>query len=330
MMAAAHLVKRKEKILSVIEQSKIYLPIYPEFVEITEKHEKAHWGTWEVKLGDDVTQWQTGQIDDRTKAFVKTILRVFTQGDKVVAEDYYDHLIPVFRNNEIRNMLGSFASREGVHQRAYALLNDTLGFGKDFYEEFLQYEEMKERLEYMGALKHTSYRDIAISLGKQVFIEGVCLFASFAMLLNFSRFGLLPGMCDVNLWSIKDESIHVEGNSLLFRKFLQEHPRIVNDDFKAELYQAGRDVVALEDKFIDLAFDLGGAEGIDREGMKQYIRAVSDYRNVQIGLKPQFNVKNPYPWLDWITSGTAMENFFEVNSVNYSKGSMVGSYADSY
>jgi hypothetical protein len=24
-------------------------------------------------------------------------------------------------------MLGSFAAREGVHQRAYALLNDTLG-----------------------------------------------------------------------------------------------------------------------------------------------------------------------------------------------------------
>lgn len=316
--------------MSLTQPSSTYYPIYPEFVEITERHEKAHWGTWEVSLKDDVMQWQTGQIPEKTKAFIKTLLRVFTEGDRVVGSDYYDHMIPVFKNNEVRNMLGSFANREGTHQRAYALLNDTLGFGKDFYDEFKQYKEMREKLEFMSDLKHDSNKNIALSLGKQCYIEGVGLFALFAMLLNFGRQGWLPGMTDVNTWSSKEESIHVEGNSMLFRKFLEEHPRIVSDDFKKELYDVCRKCVELEDNFIDLAFDTGVVEGITREEVKQYVRAVADFRSVQLGLKHQYFVQNPFPWLDWIISSTGMENFFEVNTTNYSKSSMKGSYEDSY
>lgn len=316
--------------MSLTQASETYYPIYPEFVEITEEHEKAHWGTWEVSLKDDVMQWQTGVIPEKTKAFIKTILRIFTEGDRVVGADYYDHLIPVFKNNEVRNMLGSFAGREGTHQRAYALLNDTLGFGKDFYTEFKQYRQMQDKLDFMQDLKHGTLRDVALSLGKQCYVEGVSLFASFAMLLNFGRQGLLPGMTDVNTWSIKDEGLHVKGNSLLFRKFLIEHPKIVNDEFKKELYETCRKCVELEDAFIDLTFDTGAVEGITREEVKQYIRAVADFRSVQLGLKQQFNVDNPFTWLDWITSSTGMENFFEVNTTNYSKGSMTGQYTQGY
>lgn len=316
--------------MSLTQASETYYPIYSDFVAITEEHEKAHWGTWEVSLKDDVMQWQTGAIPEKTKAFIKTILRIFTEGDRVVGADYYDHLIPVFKNNEVRNMLGSFASREGTHQRAYALLNDTLGFGKDFYEEFKQYQQMQEKLDFMQDLKHGSLKDIALSLGKQCYIEGVALFASFAMLLNFGRQGILPGMTDVNTWSIKDETLHVRGNALLFRKFLEQHPRIVNDEFKKELYETCRKCVELEDAFIDLTFDTGAVDGITREEVKQYIRAVADFRSVQLGLKQQYNVSNPFPWLDWITSSTGMENFFEVNTTNYSKGSMQGEYGSAY
>lgn len=316
--------------MSVLEPSKTYVPQYPEFVEITREHELAHWHEGEAKLQQDVEQWKRGEITDHEKQFINTILRLFTQSDVAVGSDYYDNLIPVFRNNEIRNMLGSFAGREGVHQRAYALLNDTLGFGEGFYAEFLEYAEMKEKIEFMMDMKNNSLHNIGLSLAKQVMCEGVCLFASFAMLLNFSRFGKLMGMSDINQWSIKDESIHVHGISRLFRQFVQEHPRIVTDSFKQEVYSSARHVIQLEDKFIDLAFQHSGMEGITKEDTKQYIRSVCDYRMEQLGFKPEYNVANPFGWLDWITSRNSIENFFETNSVNYSKDSMKGSYAGGY
>jgi glutaredoxin 3 len=316
--------------MSLLEYSKTYVPIYPEFVQITEQHERAHWGEWEAKLQQDVEQWKRGDINRDEKRFISSILRLFTQSDVAVGSDYFDNLIPVIRNNEARNMLASFAGREGVHQRAYALLNDTLGFGESFYSEFLEYSEMKDKMEFMLDMKNTSYRDIALSIGKQVMVEGVCLFASFAMLLNFSRFGKLMGMSDVNQWSIRDESIHVHGLSRLFRQFVSEHPRIVNDAFKKDLYQSGRDCIQLEDAFIDLAFSGGGVTGISADDTRQYIRHVCDYRLNQLGLKSEYNVLNPFEWISWITGSGTIENFFESNTTSYSKNSMVGTYSGGY
>lgn len=316
--------------MSLLETSKTYVPIYPELVAITVAHEQAHWGEWEAKLQQDVEQWKNGVITDQEKYFVNSILRLFTQSDVAVGSDYYDNLIPVIRNNEARNMLGSFAGREGVHQRAYALLNDTLGFGEDFYTEFLKYGEMKEKLEFMMDMKNATVSDLAESLAKQVLVEGVCLFASFAMLLNFPRTGKLMGMGDVNSWSIKDESIHVQGLSKLFRILVQEHPEIVNDRFKQRIYSTARECVRLEDGFIDLTFHLGGVDGITASDTKQYIRSVSDYRMQQIGFKAEYGVDNPFEWLDWITSSSGIENFFETNTTNYSKNSMIGEYTDGY
>ena len=58
------------------------------------------------------------------------------------------------------------------------------------------------------------------------------LFASFVMLLNFHRYGKMKGMGKVVEWSIRDESIHVEGIARLFNFYCAEHPRIVDDEFK--------------------------------------------------------------------------------------------------
>lgn len=316
--------------MSLLETSKTYVPIYPEFVEITKIHEKAHWHEGEAKLQQDIEQWKRGDISAAERSFISTVLKLFTQSDVAVGSDYYDNLIPVIRNNEARNMLGSFAGREGVHQRAYALLNDTLGFGEDFYTEFLEYSEMKDKMEFMMDMKNNNIHNIAESIAKQVLVEGVCLFASFAMLLNFSRQGKMMGMGDVNQWSIRDESIHVRGLSVLFQTLLKEHPRVANDRFKRTIYETARECVKLEDRFIDLAFQSGGIEGITAADTKQYIRSVSDYRMQQLGFKPEYNVSNPFDWLDWLLSTNGIENFFENNTVNYSKDSMTGDYNDGY
>lgn len=319
--------------MSLLEKSLTYSPKYPQFVQISQLHEKVHWHEQEVKLQSDVEDWKLGRISDRDKLFISSVLRLFTQSDVAVGSDYYDVLIPVIQNNEARNMLGSFAGREGVHQRAYALLNDTLGFGEDFYLEFLEFKEMKDKIEFMLDMDNSSIPALARSMCKQMLAEGVCLFASFAMLLNYQREGLLMGMGDVNQWSIRDESIHVSGVALLFRQLVAENPEIVTDSFKKEIYELAREVVKLEDAFIDLVFrdckPLEGTESeITAEDVKQYIRSVADYRMTQLGFKPQFDVENPFPWLDWVTSNSTIENFFETNTTGYSKASMTGSYSD--
>jgi len=318
----------------LIEPSLTYKPFYyPWAMEYAEKHEKIHWGTWEAKLQEDVKQWKNGGLTDQERKHITSILRIFTQSDCAVAGNYCDQFIPVFKNNEIRNMLLSFANREGTHQRAYALLNDTLGLAEEEYSSFLSFTEMREKIEFMQETgihnDHPTLKAIGTSLAQAVCNEGMSLFSAFVMLLNYQRFGKMKGMCEIVEWSIKDESLHTEAMTKLFQTFCEENPRVVNNDLKKQIYTNFTRAVQLEDALVDLIYENDENEICTLKGkdIKTYIRYLADRRLLQLGLKPIFEQKeNPLPWLDWIVSGDSFKNFFEGVVTDYNASGMTGEW----
>ena len=317
---------------SLVKFSETYKPFhYPWAVEITTRHEKVHWIEDELDLSEDVSDWKGGKVTDAEKDYITNILRLFTQADVAVGQNYYDQLIPKFKNNEVRNMLGSFACREAIHQRAYALLNETLGLPPEEYHAFLEYSEMADKIDFMMDSNTSTHRGLALAMAKSVMNEGIALFASFVMLLNFQRFGKMKGMGKVVEWSIRDESIHVEGIAKLFRQFCTEYPKIVDDDFKSEIYEMARQSVKLEDKFVQLTYKMGAPEGLESSDVKTYIRYITDRRLLQLGLKPNFKVKeNPLPWLEWVLNGADHTNFFENRVTEYEVAGLTGTWDDAY
>lgn len=310
------------------QYSEAYRPFtYPWAVELAVDHEGIHWIEKEVTLEDDIAEWKRDKLSEHEKNFVTQILRMFTQADVNVGQYYYENFLPIFKNNEIRNMLGSFAAREAIHQRAYALVTDTLGLPESEYVQFRKYKAMADKSNYMLEADPRTVSGMGLALAKSVFNEGVSLFASFAMLLNFQRFGRMKGMGKVVEWSIKDESLHVQGIAQLFRTHCHDHPRIVNDAFKKQIYDMARRIVELEDVFIDLAFEMGPVRGIEKEEIKQYIRHIADRRLLQLGLKPNFGVKtNPLDWLNYILNAADHTNFFEGRVTSYDVAGLVGSW----
>jgi len=311
--------------MSLLKTSETYKPFkYPWAVELSKKHEEIHWIEDEAELSEDVQDWKT-KLTDSEKEFITHVLRLFTQSDVQVGENYHELLIPKFKNNEVRNMLSSFAAREAVHQRAYALLNDTLGLPDEDFHKFLEYKEMADKIDFMKEGETNSHTGLALALAQSVFNEGMSVFASFVMLLNFQRFGKMKGMATIVEWSIRDETIHVQGNSKLFREFCEEHPRIVNDELKSKIYSMAENAVKLEEKFIQLAFKGNEVQGLTRKEVRDYIRHIADRRLLQLGLKPLFNQKkNPLPWLDWVLNGASHDNFFEKRVTEYSVAGMEG------
>ena len=215
----SELIKVQDKILrarggGLTVASQTYKPFYYAWaVDLTVRHEKAHWIEDEIDLGEDVSDWKTGKVTKVEKDYITNVLRLFTQSDVAVGQNYYDQFIPKFKNNEVRNMLGSFANREGVHQRAYALLNDTLGLPDSEYHAFLEYKEMTNKIDFMQKSDNSTQRGLALAMAKSVFNEGVALFASFVMLLNFQRVGKMKGMGKVVEWSIRDSLSNYKFNS---------------------------------------------------------------------------------------------------------------------
>tara|TARA_R100000315_G_C5223518_1_gene134991 strand:- start:859 stop:1590 length:732 start_codon:yes stop_codon:yes gene_type:complete len=233
----------------------------------------------------------------------------------------------IFKKPEARMMMGAFNNMESIHQHAYSLLLDTVGMPEIEYKAFAEYSAMADKHQYVDAVKVTKgdKKSIAKALAVySAFTEGLQLFSSFIILLNFPRFGRMKGMGQIITYSIRDESLHVEAMTRLFREFVHENLDIWNDEFKKEIYQACRDMVDLEDRFLNLVFEMGDIEGLTKKEMQNYIRYIADRRLLQLGLKPNYKVKdNPLNWLDDVL-GVEHQNFFEGRATTYMKAGLRG------
>jgi len=310
----------------------VYKPFrYPWAYEAWLTQQRIHWLPEEVPLADDVKDWRN-KLSDGERNLLTHIFRFFTQADVEVNNCYMKRYGRVFQPTEVQMMLSAFSNMETVHIAAYSHLLDTIGMPEIEYSAFLRYKQMKDKYDYMQEFGVDTPADIAKTLAVfGAFTEGLQLFASFAILMNFPRFNKMKGMGQIVTWSVRDESLHTQSIIKLFRTFVGENPDIWTEDFQRELYRACDTIVSHEDAFIDLAFEMGGVQGLNGEDVKQYIRWIADRRLIQLGLQPIYRVeKNPLPWMDVMLNGVEHTNFFENRATEYSKAATRGSWEEAF
>ena len=321
-----------KKQLKLTDERTFFKPFnYPWAYEAWLKHEQSHWLHTEVPMIEDVKDWKT-KITAEQKYFLTNIFRFFTQGDIDVAGGYVNNYLPYFPQPEIRMMLSGFAAREALHIAAYSHLIETLGMPENTYQEFAEYQEMSDKHEYFMKLSESNgnKRSVATNIAAfSAFTEGMQLFSSFIMLLNFPRHGLMKGMGQIVTWSIVDETQHAENMIKLFRTYIEENQSLWNDKTKGEIYTIATKMTELEDKFIDLSFAMGEMPDLTAEDVKQYIRYICDRRLISLGLKGIWKVtRNPLPWVEEMINAPTHGNFFENRVTDYAKGAITGDWQE--
>lgn len=331
--------------------------IYPEAYDRYVLHEKARWNKDEIPLGEDMKDWQELSIEQQE--FLKYTFLLFTQNDVQVGSGY-DILLRVFKPTEVQMMLRNQADRENIHIDAYSYLLDTLGFDQSIYAEFKEIDVMKSKLDYVESAKikkyEDYYEDILNELGKAVIkvdeddieaeidyrfkkdlakmlavyaggTEGVSLFAQFALLLSYQLSNLMPGMCQIVTWSIRDEELHVQNNSWLFKQLIKENIEIWTDDLKSEIYEAFRAIVAKEKAYIDYLYDHGVTPKVTKYEMYSYIEYIADRRLQGLGLKANYGVvENPLVWMEELLDTPEFANFFTTRVTDYGRSSTKGTW----
>ena len=302
---------------------------YPWAYDAWLKHEQSHWLHTEVPMTEDVNDWKK-RLNDGEKHFLTNIFRFFTQGDIDVAGGYVKNYLPYFPQPEVRMMLMGFAAREALHVAAYSHLIETLGMPETTYQEFLEYDSMRAKHDYFTDLSNANGtpESVATNIAAfSAFTEGMQLFSSFIMLLNFPRHGKMKGMGQIVTWSIVDETQHAESMIKLFRSYVEENRDIWNDELKSSIYTIAEKMVELEDKFIELSFSMGEMEDLTEADVKKYIRYICDRRLISLGMKGIFKVKkNPLPWVEEMINAPTHTNFFENRATDYAKGALSGTW----
>lgn len=311
----------------LLTTSHSYKPFrYPWAYDFWKKQQQVHWMPEEVPLGEDCKDWAT-KLNDGERNLLTQIFRFFTQSDVEVNDNYMERYSRVFRPTEVKMMLAAFSNMETIHIAAYALLLETIGMPDSEFSAFMEYQAMADKHDYMQRFGVEDDADILRTVAMfGAFTEGLQLFASFAMLMNFPRFNKMKGMGQIVTWSIRDESLHCEGMIKLFHAFAEETGALTQE-VKDDITECCRTVVGLEDKFIDLAFEAGEIEGMTPDDIKNYIRYIADWRLGQLGLPKIYGVKeHPLPWLSEILNGVEHANFFEARATEYSKGATKGDW----
>jgi ribonucleoside-diphosphate reductase beta chain len=326
--------------MSLTSKRAYYKPFeYPEFHEYMIQQNNVHWVPSEVKMSQDVEDWQS-KLTDAERSLVGNILKGFTQMEVSVADYWSTKVARWFPKPEIASMALAFGAFEGIHQWGYSYLNDSLGLQD--YKAFLDDPATKAKIDALIDAPGKTLEEKARSLAVfSAFGEGVQLFSSFAILMSFSTRNMLKGVGNIVRWSVRDESLHSKAGCHLFRKMMEENPDIWSQKdkdgdevFKKSIYQAARDSVDLEDKFIDKAFEAGPIQVRLQDGsyaeltaykMKQFIRHRANTKLGDLGLKINWtgvkkDIIKEMSWFDDLIGAEEHTDFFAQRQTDYSKG----------
>lgn len=328
--------KPKTKTLKIFQDRQTYKPfLYPKAYDLWLEHEQMHWLPREVALHEDIRDW-SNKLSEDDRTFLTNVFLLFTQGDVDVANGYIQDYLPHFKHPEIRMMLLGFAGRETIHIDAYSYLNEQLGKPDSFYKDFLKIPVMKYKHDFLERIINSgnTKEDLPLQIaGISAFTEGMFLFSSFVMLLNYPRNGLMKGMGQIITWSILDEQKHVEGLMYLFHEIIKEEPKFMSEAVKSEIYSTAELMQEMELDFIDYVYGkLDVIHNLHKDDLKNYIRYIVNRRLAAMGLKPlrvnEDVQDNPLPWVDEMIGSQNHENFFETRATSYAKGALSGSWGD--
>lgn len=310
--------------MTILDRRDVYRPVeYPEMVEWTLKQQQAHWLASEISMAGDIADWSS-KLTDTERNVVGNILKGFTQTEVVVNDYWTRRVTKWFPKPEIVALATTIGSFEVIHQQAYAYLNDSLGL--DDFTAFLHEPTAKAKIDNLIEVKGNTKADIARSLAIfSGFAEGVQLFSSFAVLMNFSRWNKLKGVGQIVAFSVRDESLHSEVGCWLYRQLLQEFPALKTPTLKEEVIEGARVAMKLEDEFIDQMFAGGEIDGLNPKDLKAYLRYRANTKLHDLDLPSNWkNVDmeavNRLSWFDYMTAGIEQQDFFSGRVSSYSKG----------
>jgi len=282
----------------------------------------SHWLPFEVNMSGDVNDFK--RMDEKDKSLIGSVLKSFTINEVFVGNDYWSRIAKIFKKQELALMANAFSNAEGIHSVSYAYLDESLGLLD--YNAFLKDPTAKAKIDRMMDTKFKTREDIALSIAIfSAFVEGVNLYSSFLILLNYSRFNTMKGLSQIISWSIMDEALHSSTGCKLFRTIIEENPQLWTDDFKKKIYDAARVTIELEDDFLTQAFSLGNVEGLTLADVKVFIRHRCNLKLEELGLKK--NWKNldqealkRLAWYDVASnSNLGHQDFFAGRVTTYSK-----------
>ena len=282
------------------------------------RSEASFWTAEEIDLAADIVDWNS-KLNDDERYFIKHVLAFFAASDGIVNENLAENFVAEVQYTEAKFFYGFQIMMENIHSETYSLLIDT--YIKD-KEEKLQLFNAIETLDCVKkkadwALNWIENGSFAERIVAFAAVEGIFFSGSFCSIFWLKKRGLMPGLSFSNELISRDEGLHCDFACMLY------NDHIVNKLPKKTVRKIIVDAVTIEKEFILDALPVR-LIGMNSDLMSQYIEFVADRLLVELGCEKEFDVTNPFDFMDMI-SLQGKSNFFEKRVGEYQKAGVMKS-----
>ena len=304
-----------EKILTENPGRFVIFPIeHNDIWEFYKQHQAAFWTAEEVDLTNDIRDWEN--LTDNEKFFIKNVLSFFAASDGIVNENLAENFYREVQYPEAKFFYGIQLAMENIHSLMYSLLIDTyISNAKEKDECFNAIDRLPAvQKKAKWALEWIENASFAERLVAFAAVEGIFFSGSFCSIFWMKSRGIMQGLCNANSLIFKDENLHCDFAIHLLNNHLEEKPS--EKRIKEILLSA----LEIEKEFITESLPVS-LIGMNSNLMKQYLEFVVDGLLVKFGCSKEFNVEQPFKFMEQIAVETK-GNFFESRTMEYQKAKL--------
>ena len=306
-----------EPILSENKNRFVIFPIeHHDIWEWYKKQEACFWTAEEIDLHQDLTDWNTKLTDDE-RYFVKHILAFFAASDGIVNENLAENFVNEVQYSEAKFFYGFQIMMENIHSETYSLLIDTYvkdeAEKSDLFHAIEVFPAIKKKADW--ALKWIDSDSFAERLIAFAAVEGIFFSGAFCSIFWLKKRGLMPGLTFSNELISRDEGMHCD-----FAVHLH-NTHLINKVPTARIREIILDALIIEREFVTESLPVS-LIGMNSKLMTQYLEFVTDRLLLELGLEKEFNVTNPFDFMDMI-SLQGKTNFFEKRVSEYQKAGVL-------
>lgn len=310
----------------ILQENKNRFVIFPiKHHDIWERYkmmEASFWTAEEIDLSQDLNDWNN-KLNDDERYFIKHILAFFAASDGIVNENLAENFVNEVQYAEAKFFYGFQIMMENIHSETYSLLIDTYvkdeGEKSDLFNALDVFPAIKKKADW--ALKWIESDSFAERLIAFAAVEGIFFSGAFCSIYWLKKRGLMPGLTFSNELISRDEGVHCD-----FAVHLHNH-HLINKVPKERIRSIIVDALNIEREFITESLPVS-LIGMNAGLMTQYLEFVADRLLVELGCDREYNVANPFDFMDMI-SLQGKTNFFEKKVAEYQKSGVKVTEGDS-
>ena len=304
-----------EKILMENPNRFVIFPIqHNDIWEYYKMHQAALWTAEEIYLTNDIRDWNN--LSENEQYFVKNILSFFAASDGIVNENLAENFYREVQYPEAKFFYGFQLMMENIHSLMYSLLIDTYISNEE--EKNLCFTALdnlpavqKKAKWALDWIEKSSFQERLVAFAA---VEGIFFSGSFCSVFWLKSRGILQGLCNANSLIFKDENLHCDFAIHLLNNHIENKPS------EKKIREILLSALEIEKEFITESLPVS-LIGMNSNLMKQYLEFVVDGLLVKLGCKKEFNVEQPFKFMEQIAVETK-GNFFESRTVEYQKAKL--------